>query len=68
MVLTPRFYSFVKKMGKRKKDNTFLWRKKEEKQNSATIMISAIGKWTVFFSEIEITRGRLNKDIKKREF
>ena len=65
---TPRFYSFVKKMGKRKKYNTFLNRKKEEKQNSATIMISVDGKGTVFFSEVEITRGCLNKDIKKREF
>ena len=65
---TPRFYSFVKKMGKRKKDNTFLMRKKGEKQNSATIMIFADGKGTVFFSEVEITGGRSNKDIKKREF
>ena len=31
-------------------------------------MISAVGKGTVFFSEVEIIRGRLNKDIKKREF
>ena len=43
-------------------------RKKGEKQNSATIMIYADGKGTVFFSEVEITRGRSNKDIKKREF
>ena len=31
-------------------------------------MISVDGKGTVFFSEVEITRGCLNKDIKKREF
>ena len=55
-------------MGKRKKDNTFLRRKKEEKQNSATIMISAVGKGTVFFSEVEITRGRLIKILKKENF
>ena len=35
-------------MGKRKKDNTFLRKKKKEKQNSATIMTSVDGKGTVF--------------------
>ena len=36
-------------MGKRKKENdTFLKKKAEEKQNSATTMISVDGKGTVF--------------------
>ena len=35
------FYNFIKKMGKRKKDDAFLRKKKtEEKQSSATVMIS----------------------------
>ena len=49
-------------MGKRKKDNTFL-RKKEEKQKSATIMISADVKETVFpvkgFVWIKISKKRV---------
>ena len=36
-------------MGKRKEDDTFLWKNKtEEKQNSATIMISVDGNGTIF--------------------
>ena len=47
------FYNFIKKWVKeKKKDDTFGSKKKtkktEEKQNSATIMISADGKGTVF--------------------
>ena len=53
MVFYTLVLQFHKKMGKRKKkDDTFGSKKKkkktEEKQNSATIMISADGKGTVF--------------------
>ena len=43
------FYNFIKKMGKGKKENdTFLKKKVEEQQNSATAMISVDGKGTIF--------------------
>ena len=52
MVFYTLVLQFYKKMSKRKKkDDTFGSKKKkktEEKQNSATIMISADGKGTVF--------------------
>ena len=40
---------------KTKKDDTFLSKKLEEKQNSATIMIFADGKGTVFPVKINMT-------------
>ena len=49
MVFVLWFYNFIKTMGKRKKeDDTFLQKKTEEKQNSATIMIYVDGIGTVF--------------------
>ena len=42
-------------MGKRKKENdTFLKKKAEEKQNSATTMISVDGKGTVFPMKLKL--------------
>ena len=42
------FYNAIKTMGKRKKDDTYLRKKPEEKQNSVTIMIYVVGNGTVF--------------------
>ena len=42
-------------MGKRKeKDDTYLRKKAEEKQNSFMIMISVIGKGTVFLVKLKL--------------
>ena len=49
------FYNFIKNMGKRKKqDDTFLRKKTEKQQNSATIMTSVDGKGTVFTVKLEL--------------
>ena len=56
-------------MGKRKKgDDTFLWKKTEEKQNSDTIIIYLDGKGQFFQWSLNCKGNSLNKDIKKREF
>ena len=53
-------------MGKRKKENdTFLKKKAEEKQNSATTMISVDGN-AQFSNEGEITRGIVWKNILRK--
>ena len=42
------FIMLLKQWAKEKKeDDTFLWEKIEEEQNSVTIIISVDGKWTV---------------------
>ena len=44
-------------MGKiKKEDDTFLWKKTEEKQNTASIMKSVDGKRNNFSNEVEITK------------
>ena len=53
-------------MGKRKEDDTFLWKKTEEKRNSATIVISVDGNGTIF--QWSWNGNSLNKDIKKENF
>ena len=45
-------------MGKRKKDDSFLSKKSEEQRYICR------SKMVSFFSKVEITRNRLNKDIK----
>ena len=54
-------------MGKRKKgDDTFLWKKTEEKQNSDTIIIYVDGKGQFFQWSLNCKGNSLNKDIKKK--
>ena len=43
-------------------------KKTDEKQNSATIMISVDGKGAVFPVNLKLQGNRLNKDIKKEIF
>ena len=43
-------------------------KKTDEKQNSATIMISVDGKGAVFPVKLKLQGNRLNKDIKKETF
>ena len=57
---------FCLKNGQKKKENdNFLRKKAEEKQNSATAMISVDGKGQ-FSSEGEITRGIVWKNILRK--
>ena len=54
-------------MGKRKKENDTFYRKKaEEKQNSATIMISVDGRGTFFQCSWNYKENRLKKSILKK--
>ena len=49
---------FCQKMGKNKnEDDTFMRKKTKEKQNSATMRISADGTGIVFPVKLKITRG-----------
>ena len=49
MVFCTLVYNVIKTMGKRKeKDDTYVRKKAEEKQNSVTIMISVVGKGIAF--------------------
>ena len=49
MLLYTLVLQFILKMGKRKEeDDTLLWKKKQKRTNSATIMISVDGKETIF--------------------
>ena len=54
------FYTSVLKLslknGQRKEDDTFLRKKADEKQNSATIMISLDEKRCSFSNEVKIAR------------
>ena len=54
-------------MDKRKKENyIFLRKKAEEKQNSATTMISVDGKGTVFPIKLKLQGESFEKTLKKR--
>ena len=54
-------------MGKRQKENdTFLKKKAEEKQNSATTMISVDGKGTVFPMKLKLQGESFEKNILKK--
>ena len=56
-------------MGKRKKENdSFLRKKAEEKQNSATTMISVDGKGTVFPMQFKLQGESFEKTYKKENF
>ena len=49
------FYNVIERMGKRKKeDDTFLRKKQKKNQNSVTIMISVVGKGTVFSVSLKL--------------
>ena len=49
------FNNFIQKLGKEKKQNdTFLKKKAEEQQNSATTMISVDGKGTIFPMKLKL--------------
>ena len=49
MLLYTLVLQFILKMGKRKEeDDILLWKKKQKRTNSATIMISVDGKETIF--------------------
>ena len=52
----------------KKKMIPFGGKKTDEKQNSATIMISVDGKGAVFPVKLKLQGNRLNKDIKKETF
>ena len=52
----------------KKKMIPFGGKKTDEKQNSATIMISVDGKGAVFPVNLKLQGNRLNKDIKKEIF
>ena len=55
-------------MDKEKKKIPFWGKKADEKQNSATIMISVHGKGAVFPVKLKLQGNRLNKDITKENF
>ena len=56
-------------MGKEKKKMIPFWGKRaDEKQNSATIMISVDRKGEVFPVKLKLQGNRLNKDVKKENF
>ena len=58
---------FYFKMDKSEKENdTFLKKKAEEKQNSATTMISVDGKGTVFPIKLKLQGESFEKTLKKR--
>ena len=57
---------FYNKNGQKKKYDTFLRKKTEQKQNSATIMISVDEKGTAFQWSWNYKGNCLNKDVKKR--
>ena len=58
------FTTLLKKMGKENKKMIIFWGKKaDEKQYSATIMISVDGKGAVFPVKLKLQGNRLNKDI-----
>ena len=58
MVFYTLILQFYLKMGKRKKeDDTFLRKTAEEKQNSASIIISVDGKGTVFPGKLKLQGG-----------
>ena len=59
------FIVLFKKCGERKEHDILLRKKTEEKQNSATLMISVDGKGTIF---PVILGNSLNKYIKKANF
>ena len=59
------FAVLFKKFGEKKKHDILLRKKTEEKQNSATLMISVDGKGTIF---PVILGNSLNKYIKKANF
>ena len=55
-------------MDKEKKKIPFWGKKADEKQISATIMISVHGKGAVFPVKLKLQGNRLNKDITKENF
>ena len=56
-------------MGKRKKeDNTFLRKKTEEKQNSATTMISFNGRGTVLSVKLKLQGKSFEETLKQENF
>ena len=63
------FYTLFLQFHLKKSTKKIILRKKtEEKQNSATIMLSVDGKGTVFPMKLNYMGNRLNKDIKKENF
>ena len=55
-------------MDKEKKKIPFWGKKADEKQNSATIMISVHGKGAVYSVKLKLQGNLLNKDIKTEIF
>ena len=55
------FYTLVLqyylKNGQRKEDDTYLWKKADEKQSSATTMILVVGKGTFFPVKLKLQGG-----------
>ena len=57
---------YLKNGQKKKEDDTFLKQKAEEKQNSATTMVSVDGKGTVFSVKLKLQGESFEKTLKKR--